>query len=156
MDAPPPNRKDALHLIKLCVGTESVGSLAAWRAQSQAERIAAGLDPRPRHVTRMWPRRAGELLQGGSLYWVIKGVIIVRQRIAALEPVTGIDGITRCAIVFEPELIRTVPRPRRPFQGWRYLSGADAPPDLTSQGGAVAELPEAMRAELVRLGILGG
>ncbi len=124
----------ALHLVKLCVGATSVRDLATWQARRVAERRAAGLDPRPRHVTRMWPRRAAEVLGGGSLYWVIQGYVAVRQRIEAFDEVVAEDGVRRCAIVFVPALIPVALRPRRPFQGWRYLAHPDAPPDAPQDG----------------------
>ena len=143
-----------LHLVKLCVGVDTVEELSTWQAQRSAQRLAEGADPRPRHVTRMWPRRAEELLAGGSLYWVIRGVIRVRQKIAALEEVIGEDGIRRCAIVFEPPLIPTAPRPRRAFQGWRYLAAADAPRDIGGGTGDATDLPPGLREELARFGVL--
>ncbi|HUS55642.1 MAG TPA: DUF1489 domain-containing protein [Thermohalobaculum sp.] len=149
-------QKTTLHLVKLSVGTISVEDQLEWQSQRSAERLAAGLDPRPRHVTRMWPKRAGELLNGGSLYWVIRGIIRVRQRIAALDEVIGEDGIRRCAIVFEPPLIPTAPRPRRAFQGWRYLNEADAPPDIGTAPGDEPDLPPGMREALTRFGVLRG
>lgn len=148
--------KPTLHLVKLSVGTISVEDQLEWQARHSAERLAAGLDPRPRHVTRMWPKRADELLRGGSLYWVIRGIIRVRQRIAALDEVIGEDGIRRCAIVFEPLLIPTTPRPRRAFQGWRYLTAADAPPDIGTAPGDDPDLPPGMREALTRFGVLRG
>lgn len=144
-----------LNLVKLCVGAESVEDLAGWQAGRMAERRRAGLDPRPRHVTRMWPRRQDELLRGGSLYWVIRGLILVRQRIEALEPVTGEDGIRRCAIVFDPRLIRVEARPRGAFQGWRYLAAADAPPDLPEGETGEGALPRDLQAALADLGVIG-
>ncbi len=151
----PDPAQPTLHLVKLCVGTDTVEDLLHWQSGRSAERLAAGLDPRPRHVTRMWPRRADELLRGGSLYWVIRGVIRVRQRIAALEAVTGEDGIRRCAIVFEPALIPTAPRPRRPFQGWRYFPASDAPPDIGTAPGDDPDLPPGLREALTKFGVLG-
>lgn len=143
------------NLIKLCVGAESVESLVAWRASRAAEQTARGLDPRMRHVTRTRPKNAeGILAARGSLYWVIGGMIQARQRIEAFEPVEGDDGITRCAIVFDPVIVRTELRPRRAFQGWRYLTAADAPPDLAGGAEAIAEMPADLRAELARLGVL--
>ncbi|RMD48543.1 MAG: DUF1489 family protein [Alphaproteobacteria bacterium] len=136
----------ALNLVKLCVGVDEVGELEAHvaRRQARGERMV--------HVTRMRPRRAEELLAGGSLYWVIGGAIRARQRLLALEAVTGADGVRRCALVLEPRVIRTRPLPRRPFQGWRYLAGRDAPADLPA--GAEGEpLPAAIAAELERLGV---
>lgn len=148
--------KPTLHLVKLCVGADSVEDQLQWQSRRSAERLAAGLDPRPRHVTRMWPRRAEELLRGGSLYWVIRGVIRARQRIAELQEVTGEDGIRRCAIVFEPPLVPTAPRPRRAFQGWRYLDADDAPPDIGTAPGDEPDLPPGMREELTKFGVLRG
>ena len=152
----PDPTKPTLHLIKLCVGVDTVEELASWQSRRSAERLAGGLDPRPRHVTRSRPRQADELLCGGSLYWVIRGVVRVRQRIAALQEVTGEDGIRRCAIVFEPALIPTAPRPRRPFQGWRYLPAADAPPDIGTAPGDEPDLPPGLREALSNFGVLGG
>lgn len=119
----------------------------------QTRRAAASAAP-PAHVTRMWPRRAAELLEGGSLYWVMKGAVACRQRIAALEEARGEDGVRRCRIVLDPELIRVSPAPRRAFQGWRYLAAADAPPDLGPVGGAEDDLPEALREALARMGVV--
>lgn len=145
-----------VHLVKLCVGVESVEELRAWQSRRAAERLAAGLDPRPRHVTRMWPRRAGELLAGGSLYWVIRGVIRVRQRILGFEEVVREDGIRRCGIVLDPTLVPVQPRPRAAFQGWRYLSAEDAPPDLAALPADESDLPPGMREALSELGVLKG
>lgn len=139
-----------LHLIKLCVGTDSVEDLARWQAQTRAQ-TSEGL---PRHVTRMWPKRAAELLDGGSLYWVIRGEVLCRQRILGLEQATGADGIRRCAIVLDPALIRTRPAQRRPFQGWRYLSADDAPRDLPRERGSDDALPAGMSRALAEIGVL--
>lgn len=140
-----------LNLIKLSVGTDSVDGLIAWQGDARAQ----GPDGAPRHVTRMWPRREKELLDGGgSIYWVIQGVLQCRQRILRLDEVTGEDGIRRCAIVLDPEVIRTATAQRRPFQGWRYLPGPDAPADL---GGARAQedsLPPALSAALADIGVI--
>ncbi len=146
--------KPTLHLVKLCVGTDSIDELRAWQSGRAADRLAKGLDPRPRHVTRMWPRRADEVLEGGSLYWVIRGAIHVRQRILDFEEVTGEDGITRCAIVLDPALVPVAPRPRRPFQGWRYLPAADAPPDITAGSADEPDLPPGLREALSQFGVL--
>jgi len=143
-----------LHLIKLCVGADGVADLAAWQARAEAQADPRAGDRRPVHVTRMWPRRAAELLAGGSLYWVIRGMIAVRQRIAGLEPRTGADGVRRCAILLDPELVAVAARPRKPFQGWRYLAPGDAPPDLGGgvQGGA--GLPAELEQSLGALGLV--
>lgn len=142
----------ALHLLKLCVGAERVDDLIDWQRRQSADRRRKGLDPRPVHVTRMWPRRAEEVLTGGSLYWVFKGLVLARQRIEALEPVEGPDGVTRCAIVLDPEVVRTETAPRRPFQGWRYLEAKDAPPDLAA-GDPIADLPSELRRALSEIGV---
>ena len=149
--------KDAIkteqpHLVKLCVGAESVEDLEQWVAQRSAERRAAGLPDHARHVTRHAPKRAEELLAGGSLYWVIKGQIAARQRLIGFEDVIDEEGVKRCALLLAPEVIRTAPRPKRPFQGWRYLSAADAPADLSQSGDD--DLPEALREALSRHGVL--
>ena len=139
---------EKLHLIKLSVGTESVDSLSIWQESARAQ----GSDGLPRHVTRMWPKREAELLSGGSIFWVIRGFIQARQRILRLDEVTGSDGIRRCAIVLDRELIRTVNAPRRPFQGWRYLPGSDAPKDLP-RGAANSDIPPEVMTTLADIGV---
>ncbi len=140
----------ALHLIKLSVGTSSVADLAAWQESAGAR----GPDGLPRHVTRMWPRRAGELLDGGSIYWVIQGLVQCRQRILRLDEVTGSDGIRRCAIVLDGALIRTTTAHRRPFQGWRYLAPDDTPPDLSSSRQTEDSLPPELSSALADIGVI--
>jgi len=142
-----------LNLIKLCVGAESIEDLENWIAQRLASRKAAGQEPRHYHVTRMQPRRGEEILDGGSLYWVIKGNVQARQRIIAIEPFTDEDGIGRCRLVLEPVLHATRWQPKRPFQGWRYLKPEDAPADLTVGEGA-EDLPMELQGELANLGLL--
>lgn len=139
-----------VHLLKLSAGTESVETLADWQKQ-YARRFDDGL---PRHVTRMWPKRQPQIEAGGSIYWVIRGLIQVRQRILRLDPVTGADGTARCAIVLDPTLIRTTAAPRRPFQGWRYLEPADAPPDLPENRQAEDSLPPALAGALAEIGVI--
>ena len=136
-----------VNLIKLSVGTESVEGLAEWHATKRAQ----APDGHPRHVTRMWPKREAEILNGGSIYWVIKGVMQCRNRIVDLEEVRTSDGRKACAIIMEPGPIPVVPAPRRAFQGWRYLKAEDAPQDITRAGGG-AELPYELRTRLVNLG----
>jgi hypothetical protein len=138
------------HLIKLSVGSEGVETLQAWQKRQRLQ-WADGL---PRHVTRMWPKRESEVLNGGSIYWVIKGVIQCRQRILRLDEVRGEDGIRRCAIVLDPDVIRVAPSPKRPFQGWRYLAVVDAPPDLSEARQSDDNLPPEMSAALSEIGIL--
>jgi hypothetical protein len=134
-----------VHLLKLCVGAESVDDLLAW----QAERFGAGPAV---HVTRMWPRREAELVAGGSLYWVFRGLVLARQRVLGLDRRVGTDGIVRCAITLDRTAVRVSPVPRRPFQGWRYLAPEDAPGDL-SAGTAEEDVPTRMLAELAELGV---
>ena len=137
------------HLVKLCVGAEAVEDLEHWQETARAR----GEDGLPRHVTRMWPRREEALLNGGSLYWVFKGLVLCRQRVLRLDPVTGADGISRCAIVLDPKVIRTRPLPRRPFQGWRYLTPEDAPEDLPAGRAAEDTLPPQLAAQLAEIGV---
>ncbi len=137
----------ALHLIKLCVGVAEIAELRDWQERRLAEL------GRVFHVTRMMPKRVDEILDGGSMYWVTRGVVQVRQRIEAIEGFADGEGVSRCRIVFDPELVPTMPQPRRAFQGWRYLDPADAPRDLP-QGRGLEALPEHMRAELIHLGLL--
>src|SRR3954471_9253071 len=108
----------ALHMIKLVVGCDSIEDLLAWRCTMESS------EPDWRVRTRMTPKRAEELVDGGSLYRVIKGVVLCRQRILAVETV-GQGQASRCEIVVSPEIVRTAPAPRRPFQGWRYLEEKD-------------------------------
>lgn len=138
-----------IHLVKLSIGTESVADLIAWQKRPAVQTV----DGLPRHITRMWPKRAAELIRGGSIYWVIKGEILARQRIIRLDEITGEDGIRRCAIVLDPEMQRTRPATRAPFQGWRYLSAADAPPDLRPLESDGA-LPEQLDRALSEIGVI--
>ncbi len=140
----------AIHIVKLCVGAESVECLAAWQQSQMRAARQSGQDPRPVCGTRAWPKQADQVLAGGSLYWVIKGMILVRQRIMAIDDVTDAHG-PRCGLYLDPALHRTRPAPKRPFQGWRYLKPADAPADLSAADGG-ADLPEDLRRELVALG----
>ncbi len=139
-----------VNLIKLSVGTEDVEGLEAWQATKRAQ-TADGL---PRHVTRMWPKREADILNGGSIYWVIKGEVLCRQKVLRLDEVIGADGIRRCAIVLEPELVRVSPALRRPFQGWRYLEAGDAPPDLRKSQDGDAALPTELNRALAEIGVL--
>ena len=143
-----------LHLVKLCVGVDDVDDLANWQKQRRAQQRAAGKKPVTRHLTRNAPRRADEILDGGSLYWVIKGVIRVRQRIIGIDPDCTEGGEPKCELRLDTRLIRVAPKPMRPFQGWRYLEAKDAPPDLDTLGRDVAEMPAQMAEDLRALGLL--
>lgn len=144
----------ALHLIKLCVGADSLEDLREWVGERAMMAISAGLEPHTVHTTRMVPKRMEELLDEGSLYWVIKGQVLARQRFLDIRCVTGADGIQRCELVLGPEIIETAPQPKRPFQGWRYLKPEEAPLDLIGMGESVAAMPEDLRRELAELGLL--
>ncbi|EBA04110.1 hypothetical protein RB2150_06403 [Rhodobacterales bacterium HTCC2150] len=123
--------------------------MADWQV-SQQHRYADGL---PRHVTRMWPKRGPEILDGGSIFWVIKGQILARQTVLRLDEVFGNDGIRRCAIVMEPTLHKTEITPRRAFQGWRYLPVENSPKDLTSARLKESPLPAPLIAALAEIGV---
>ena len=140
---------DHVNLLKLCVGADRVEDLIAC----QDSHRAGWPGGRPVHVTRMWPKRAEEILNGGSLYWVFKGVILARQRILGLEERLGGDGITRCAIVLDAEVVRTEGAPRRPFQGWRYLLQKDAPRDLPQGRAREEPLPAPLARALAEIGL---
>lgn len=139
-----------LNLIKLSVGSKSVDSLMEW----QETRRAQSKDGLSRHVTRMWPKRADEILAGGSIYWVIQGQVQCRQRLLRFDEVIGSDGIRRCAFVLDPELVRTTTAQKRPFQGWRYLKAADAPADLPKSRHHEEPLPAQLSAALADIGVL--
>jgi hypothetical protein len=145
----------SVHLLKLAVGIETIEHLRERQKQRIEERKAAGDGPVLRILTRNTPRRADEILgDGGSLYWVVRGRILVRQRITSIEPATGQDGTPRCAIHLDRKLVRVEPRRSRPFQGWRYLEPDNAPRDLPSGRQAEAEPPSEMAAELRELGLI--
>lgn len=134
-------------MMKLCVGAPAPEALERW----QAERFGDGP---AEHVTRMWPKRAGELLAGGSIFWVFKGTMLARQRLLDLQQRVGADGITRCALILDREVVRVSAVPRRAFQGWRYLAPADAPPDLPAGRAAESPLPPKLARELAEMGLL--
>jgi len=147
--------KPVLHLIKLSVGTDSIEDLAGWQAERLAQMKREKLKPELFHRTFQMPKRRDELLAGGSMYWVIKGVIQARQRLLDLREGHKPDGSPCCLLIFENQLIPVRPAPRRAFQGWRYLDPADAPPDLkTGERDDIASMPARMRKELADLGLL--
>jgi hypothetical protein len=143
-----------LHLIKLCVGCDSVADLEDWIKQKLKEKKRRGQKAEHIHTTRMMPKRAAELTQGGSLFWVIRGQITCRERILAIRPFTDKDGIGRCRVVLDGKLVLVEPRPRSAFQGWRYLEAKEAPRDLARAAPGAAKMPEQMRRELRELGLL--
>jgi len=137
-----------LNILKLCVGAESVEDLTDWHA-AHHHLWPPGTTA---HVTRMWPKREDELLDGGSIYWVIKGTVLARQRVLRLEQRIGHDGIRRCALILDAQVIRTEPAPRRPFQGWRYLNPDESPRDLTTRS-TDDTLPPALAQALADIGL---
>jgi hypothetical protein len=144
----------ALHLIKLCVGCDSVRELEGWIKQRLKDKRKRGEKPEHVHRTRMVPKRAAELVDGGSLYWVIRGEVVCRQRIRDVRPFRDKDGIGRCGLVLDPKVILVAPRPHRAFQGWRYLAAKDAPRDLEKATPGAAAMPEKLRRELRELGLM--
>jgi len=142
-----------VHLLKLCVGVDTVDELAMYQHRRLTTMRKVKQKPQLRHVTRHRPRRDDEVLDGGSLYWVIRGFVQVRQRIIGLEAVDTDEG-RKCGLLLHPELVRTELQPRRPHQGWRYLEPKDAPLDLAAVAGVDAEMPAELRAELRELGLL--
>ena len=150
-----------VHLVKLCVGVNSIEQLETLQANRRSQAQRRGVKPENVHRTRHRPRRDRELLNGGSLYWIIKGFIRVRQAILRLDELRDDEGSKHCGLVLDPNLVRTQLRARRPHQGWRYLETKDVAPDLpselqnwasdlNSQNGPPAE----MAAELRELGLL--
>jgi hypothetical protein len=141
-----------LSLIKLCVGCDTVKDLADWIREKR--RRTRGKSTEHIHTTRMQPKRADELTDGGSLYWVIRGQVLCRQRLLAVRPFVDKEGVGRCHLVLQPKLVLVEPRPWRAFQGWRYLEAEDAPRDLDRAAPGARNMPETMRRELRELGLL--
>ena len=137
-----------LHLIKLSVGSEDVDSLVSWQAGRLKRHGEIW------HGTRMRPKRGAELLEGGSIYWVIRGLVQCRQALLDLEEAEDESGRPYTRLMLDPEMVRVVPRAQRPFQGWRYLTADRAPRDLTSTSGDAKDLPPALWAELRELGLM--
>ena len=142
-----------LHLVKMAVGIESVHHLKSVQKKRLKGNLDAGLGPLLQFVTRNRPKRFDEVLAGGSMYWIVKGSIRVRQRVLGLDPVVDHEGRKACAIRFDPELIETEALPYKPIQGWRYLEEEEAPADRMGSEDS-DDLPPAMRAELRALGLL--
>lgn len=140
-----------MNLVKLCVGIATVEELEAWREAHFADGTPYGMGLHV-HRTRMMPTRRGEIVGKGSLYWVIGGHIRCRQAIVSLEAATDHEGRSCCDIVMDDRIIRTIPQPKRPFQGWRYLRPQDAPADLSTANAGNDD--GALAAELARLGLI--
>ena len=135
-----------VHLKKLSVGSQSLENLRVWQALRLSE------TGRLIHVTRNRPRRAAEILDGGSIYWIIRGVMSARQNIIDLADVQRADGQVVCGLVLSPDLVATVPTKMRIFQGWRYLETEDAPADMNDP--VDESMPPALVVELRELGVL--
>ena len=141
-----------IHLVKLSAGTDSVETLAEWQAERLAKMKRDSLKPEMFHRTLQMPRRREELLDGGSIYWVIKGMIQARQRLIDFREGTRLDGTPCTVIIFDKKLMPVRPVPRRAFQGWRYLDDTDVPPDLVNGANdGLAGMPPKMRQELAEL-----
>lgn len=142
----------ALHLIKLCVGATSIEDLASWQAANRQHWHKVNGRDCVYHTTFQTPKRREDILGGGSLYWVIKGIVQARQRLVGLEEGRKADGSNCCLLLLDPEIVPVKPVPRRAFQGWRYLSAEDAPTDLPSgDPGGLGDLPAKLRRELAEL-----
>jgi hypothetical protein len=145
----------SLHLIKLCVGCDSIEDLASWQAERLKQMRKAGQKkPRLFHRTFQMPKRREELLDGGSLYWVIKGIVQVRQPLLDITEGTKDDGTPCCLLIFKNELVPVRPVPRRAFQGWRYLDPDEAPEDLKRGSSDIVAMPPKLRKQLAELGLL--
>jgi hypothetical protein len=144
-----------LHLVKLCVGADSIEDLASWQAGRLKALKKEKKQPRLFHTTFQTPKRTADLLDGGSLYWVIKGIIQARQQLVGFEDGFKDDGSPCCLILLDTPIVPVRPTPRRPFQGWRYLDAKDAPKDLKSgvRDDLSAMTPK-MRKELAELGLI--
>jgi hypothetical protein len=139
-----------LHLTKLAVGVRDIDHLR----ELQAER--ATRNPPLRHRTRMFPRRRDEVISGGSMYWVISGSMLVRQRILDIIEDQRDNGDACTGLLLDPRLVPLAGRPTKPFQGWRYLRPDEAPSDLGRRARAKGEasLPPSLRRELQVLCLL--
>ncbi len=143
-----------VHLIKLAVGVDDVAHLARIQKKRLGESLREKRGGVLRHWTRNKPKRADEITGGGSIFWVIKGFIRVRQSVLGVEASRRADGSPVCGLILDPELVDVAPRARKAFQGWRYLPCGDAPADLAKGPDAGPEVPHDMAAELKELGLL--
>lgn len=146
-------KKSSINLIKLCVGAKSVSELEQWQNRQFNDLETKSTKQKIVHVTRMRPKREAEILSGGSIYWVFKGLILARQEILNIEEVISGDGIKRCGLVLNQKIFTTIPKPKRAFQGWRYLTPEQAPADSGQYSVEEDELPHILQLELSRLGV---
>lgn len=143
-----------VHLVKMAVGIESFDHLKSVQADRFRQAKQESGKGQLRHLTRNTPRRSDDVLDGGSMYWIIKGYIRARQRIIGFGEATGRNDRPRCAILLDPRLVRTELLPHKPMQGWRYMEPASMPEDLSSKAIEQTSLPDEMAAELRALGLL--
>ena len=144
----------AVNLLKLAVGVESLSHLSRLQSLRLEQARADGRPGELRHLTRNTPRRAAEIVAGGSLFWIIKGWVRARQRIVRIDRSVNTPEGSKCALVLDPELVSVDPAPHRPFQGWRYLEARDTPPDLSEPQPSETQMPPEMADELRTLGLL--
>ena len=142
-----------INLVKLCVGVKTVFELEQWQKYQLSDNKLRNKQQKIIHVTRMWPKRKLELLSGGSIYWVFKGLILARQEILDLEEIVTSDNIKRCGLVLNQKIFKTKPKQKRAFQGWRYLTPEQAPSDEGQYSAEEEELPHTLQLELSRLGV---
>ena len=143
-----------VNLVKLCVGITTINQLEQLQSMRRGEYVKAGRPPVNIHITRNKPKRSKEIINSGSLYWVIRRQIRVRQKIIRIDDIEDAEGRKRCCLVLDSDLIKTEHRAYRPFQGWRYLEQSDAPADLSNNQKAESEMPSEMEEELRGLGLL--
>ena len=143
-----------VNLVKLCVGITTINQLEQLQSMRRGEYVKAGRPPVNIHITRNKPKRSKEIINSGSLYWVIRRQIRVRQKIIRIDDIEDAEGRKKCCLVLDPDLIKTEHRAYRPFQGWRYLEQSDAPADLSNNQKAGFEMPSEMEEELRGLGLL--
>ena len=143
-----------LNLVKLCVGVSTIEELADWQTKHRRRKSRDGVDC-AYHRTFQTPKRQAELLDGGSIYWVIRGIILVRQKLVGFEEGTKEDGSSCCTLMLDRSLVAVRPTPRRAFQGWRYFDVGDAPPDIKAgKKDQIAAMPVEMRKKLADLGLI--
>ena len=142
-----------VNLIKLCVGITSINQLEQFQLIRREGYVKAGRLPVNIHITRNKPKRFKEIINSGSLYWVIRRQIRVRQKIIRIDDIEDAEGRKKCCLVLDPDLIKTEHRAYRPFQGWRYLEQSDAPADLSADQNGESEMPSEMEEELRGLGL---
>lgn len=143
-----------VHLVKIAVGADSIEDIAEFQKQRRAKLKAERGKPILIHKTRNMPKRESEIIKAGSIYWIVKGFIRVRQRILGFEKRADKEGRPYCEIRLDPKLVRTVPLAHKPIQGWRYMEMDAVPADLTGKAAKSDEMPPEMMMQLRELGLL--